>query len=115
MGVVALALRELANNVAGGIRADQFPLGGHETLNTDGATSVDTASANADLGAKTEAVAISETSAGVVEDAGRVDGAEEVVGGGLVLGDDACERRQRKRGRIVRNGRIIELQSNSTA
>src|SRR5690606_36887331 len=59
-----------------------------ETFHADGSARVELARTDPDLGTQAVAVAVGETQARVVEDVGRVDAREEVLGRRDVLGDD---------------------------
>lgn len=87
--LVHVGPRAALGEVGGGVAVPgQHPLGGEEALHADGAAGVDAARADAHLGSEAEAEAVSEPGAGVVEDAGAVHVALELLGGGLVLSDD---------------------------
>ena len=73
----------------GGVRlAPQLPLGGQEPLHPHRPPSVDPPGGDAHLRPQAQTEPVGEPRAGVVEDAGGVHGAEELLGVVGVLGDD---------------------------
>ena len=85
--------------VRGGVRRGrpQEPLVRQEARDADRAPRVDAAGRDAEFGAEAEAEAVGEARGRVVEDVRRVDEAQERVGDGRVLGDDALRVARRVR------------------
>lgn len=61
----------------------EYPFGGQQTLDTDGAACMDPCRGDAHLGAKAKAEAVSETRARIVEHTGAVHAAQEVLSAGI--------------------------------
>mmetsp|Transcript_2529 Transcript_2529/g.7933 ORF Transcript_2529/g.7933 Transcript_2529/m.7933 type:complete len:559 (+) Transcript_2529:22-1698(+) len=91
------AAAELGRRVAARRRGPQEPLVGEEAVDAHGPARVDAARRDAQLRAEAEAEAVGEARGRVVEDVRRVDEAQERVGDGRVLGDDALRVARRVR------------------
>jgi len=64
------------------------PLLRQQSINTNGTTSVNTASRDADFSTETEAVTVSHACGGILEDASGVDSVEEGLADVFVIGED---------------------------
>ena len=67
---------------------NELPLFRQQPFDADGPARVDPRGADADLGAEAEAEAVGEARRGVGEDAGRVDGVDELRDGGVAGRED---------------------------